>query len=425
MEIIALGLSHKTAPVELREQLSVPEQELPKALELLGRAPAILEQMILSTCNRVEVYATVEDVEEGRAAIVRFLSEYHGIDRALFEGTLYLYTQAEAVRHVFRVASSLDAMVIGEPQIVGQFKAAYQVALEQEATGAILNHLCERALYVAKRVRTETGVAQAAVSVPSAAVELAKKIFGDLSGRTAMILGAGEMAELAARHLLDEGVKSIIVSNRSYERAKELAERLQGKAIPFAEIKDELTHADVVISSTGAPHYVLWRPEMETVIRLRKNRPIFLIDIAVPRDIDPSVNDLDNVYLYDIDDLEGVVQANLRERKKEAERAEAIVEKEVAHFLSWLKSLEVVPTIVSLRRKLEAIREAELEKTLNRLPHLTPKEREVIAALTVSLINKILHEPMTELKRQAASRDGYLYTTVLRKLFSLDDEQGR
>lgn len=422
MEIIVVGVNHKTAPVELREQLHFSEKDLPKALELLGQSSAILERMIVSTCNRVEVYAAVEDVEEGRASIVHFLSEYHGINRAEFEGNLYLHASAGAVRHAFRVASSLDALVIGEPQIVGQFKAAYQRALEQEATGVILNHLCERALYVAKRVRTETGVAQAACSVPSAAVELARKIFGDLSNRMAMILGAGEMAELAAKNLADEGVKSIIVSNRSFERAQELAEKLQGRAIRFDEAKREMVHADVVISSTGAPHYVLSKADLTEIIHLRRNRPIFLIDIAVPRDIDPSVNDLDNVYLYDIDDLEGVVQANLRERKREAERAEAIVEREVAHFVSWLKSLEVVPTIVSLRRKLEAIREAELEKALNRLPHLTLKEREVIAALTASLVNKILHEPMTTLKKLSTKRDGHWYATALRRLFSLDEE---
>lgn len=421
MEIVVVGLNHKTAPVELRERLHFPEKDLPRSLELLGQYSAILERMIVSTCNRVEVYATVEDVKEGRASIVRFLSEYHRIDRAGFEGTLYLHASAGAVRHIFRVASSLDAMVIGEPQIVGQFKAAYQGALEQQATGAILNHLCERALYVAKRVRTETGVAQAACSVPSAAVELARKIFGDLSGRTAMILGAGEMAELAAKNLADEGVKNIIVSNRSFERAQELAGRLSGRAIRFDDAKREMVPADVVISSTGAPHYVLSKADLTEILHLRRNRPIFLIDIAVPRDIDPSVNDLDNVYLYDIDDLEGVVQANLRERQKEAERAEAIVEKEVAHFTAWLQSLEVVPTIVSLRRKLEAIREAELQKALNRLPRLTPEEREAIAALTASLVNKILHEPMTELKKLSTRRDGHWYATALRRLFSLDE----
>jgi len=423
MEILAVGLSHKTAPVELRERLAIPEPELPHALALLDQPPVIRERLLLSTCNRVEVYAVVQEPAAGQAAIVHTLAVFRGLAPVHFQGALYSYRAEQAVRHLFRVAAGLDSLVVGEPQILGQVKAAYQRARAEGATGALLNHLLEAALAVGKRVRTETGIAQAACSIPSAAVELAKRIFGDLATRTVMILGAGEMAELAALYLRDEGVTSILVSNRSYDRAQGLARRLQGRAIPFAEVKDELLHADVVISSTGAPHYVLWRPELEAVMRLRRNRPIFLIDIAVPRDIDPSVNDLDNVYLYDIDDLEGVVQANLRERQKEAERAEAIVEKEVAHFLSWLKSLEVVPTIVSLRRKFEAIRAAELEKTLNRLPHLTPKEREVIATLTVSLINKILHEPMTELKRQAASRDGYLYTTILRKLFSLDDER--
>lgn len=422
MEILVVGLSHNTAPVELRERLHFPERELPKPLELLGQYPFILERMILSTCNRVEVYAVVEEAERARKAVVKFLSDYHGLRPEEFEDKLYCYTQDMAVRHLFRVASSLDSMVVGEPQILGQVKEAYRAAITQDATGVILNHLLEQALRVAKRVRTETGIAQAACSVPSAAVELARKIFGDLAGRIAMILGAGEMAELAARHLLEEGVETILVSSRSFDRAQELAQQLRGRAIRFEEAKAELARADIVVSSTGAPHYVLYKVDLLGAIHLRKHKPIFLIDIAVPRDIDPAANEIENVYLYDIDDLEGVVQANVRERRKEAERAEAIVEKEVASFSSWLHSLGVVPTIVGLRRKMEAIKEAELQKTLSRLSHLSPEEQEAIAALTQAIINKILHEPMIELKRLATLQDGHLYARALQKLFGLDEE---
>ncbi|MBI3988219.1 MAG: glutamyl-tRNA reductase [candidate division NC10 bacterium] len=422
MEIIALGVSHKTAPVELRERLHISDRELPQPLALLGLDPMILERLILSTCNRVEVYAVVREPAAAKALILDTLAAYRELPRQAFQDTLYLHVAEQAVRHLFRVTSSLDSMVVGEPQILGQVKAAYQVALEQGATGTVLNHLVEWALLVGKRVRTETGIAQAACSVPSAAVELAKRIFGDLHGRTALILGAGEMAEVAALHLKDEGVTSILVSNRSADRAHELAHKLQGKAIPFAEVKEELVHADVVLSSTGAPHYVLYRPEVETVLRLRKHRPIFLIDIAVPRDIDPAVNDLDNVYLYDIDDLEGVVRANLKERQKEAERAEAIIENEVGRFLQWLKGREVVPTIVSLREKVEAIRAQELEKAFGRLGRLTQEERAAVEALTTSLVNKILHAPMAELKKQAASGNSLLYVGAFRRLFELKEE---
>lgn len=423
MEIVALGLSYKTAPVEIRERLHFPEKELSRPLGLLMGEEKILEGLILSTCNRVELYAVAEDGEQAFSTLASFLSRYHQVPLDDFQSFLYRFQGDAAIRHIFRVASSLDSMVVGEPQILGQVKTAYTAALEEEATGAILNNLMEKALSVAKGVRTETAIAEAPVSVSSIAVELAKKIFGDLTGRPVLIIGAGEMSELAAKHLVSDGVRSVLVSNRNYQRALELAERFQGRAIRFEEFKTELLNADIVISSTGAPHFILRRSEVQEIIHRRRNRPLFLIDIAVPRDIDPECNQIDNVYLYDIDDLEAVVVANKREREKEAQRAEAIIEREAASFCAWLRTLEVVPTIVSLRRKIEEIKQGELERYCNKLASLSPDQREAMVALTTAIVNKILHHPITELKRCANQRNGHFYVEALRRLFKLEEKE--
>lgn len=422
MEIIVLGLSHKTAPIELREKLHIPESELPEVLDELGGCGQILERMILSTCNRVEAYAVVEDVEGARQFVMEFLAEWHKLPLQAFESFLYLLTADQAIRHIFRVASSLDAMVVGESQILGQVKAAYVAALEHDATGPILNALMERALRVAKRVRTETGIATSAVSVSTAAIELAKKIFGDLTGRTVMLIGAGKMSELSAKHLLADGVGTVIVANRNFDRAVELAERWGGRAVPYDYAKLEMLQADIVISSTGAPHQILSKADFQEIALQRRNRPIFVIDIAVPRDVDPAANEIENVYLYDLDDLQGVVQANLRERQREAELAEALIDREVRQFAGWLASLHVVPTIVAMRKKVESIREEELQRIFAKLQDLTPEERHAISLMTSSIVNKILHEPTTELKRQSAQKEGHLYVNVLRRLFGIGDE---
>lgn len=424
MEILVVGLSHKTAPIELRERLSISEQELPKPLEMLGDSAELVERMLVATCNRVETYAVTEGgVEKAVGVIADCLAAYRNLDKTEFVDKLYTHTAAEAVRHVFRVASSLDSLVVGEPQILGQLKTAYTIAQAREATGIILNNLLEQAFHVAKRVRTETGVATSAVSVSSAAVELARKIFGELTGRSVLIVGAGEMAELALRHLVDDGVRSVLVANRSFERAVTLARQFDGRAVTFEALRQEMVGADIVISATSAPHVILKKEDLQTIIQQRRHRPIFLIDIADPRDIDPACNDLDNVYLYNIDDLQSVVEANLKERKREAERAEVIIEREVGVYLNWLRSLDVVPTIVSLRQRVEEIRGAELQKALVRMGDVTPEQREAMTAMTHAMINKILHQPMTELKRRAAYRDGHLYTSVLRRLFGLEEKQ--
>jgi glutamyl-tRNA reductase len=424
MEILVLGLSHKTAPIEIRERLFVSERDLPKALEMLGEPPELAERILVTTCNRVEVYAVTEGpVEQAAAAITDCLARYHNLAAASFAGTLYRHTAGEAVRHVFRVASSLDSMVVGEPQILHQVKGAYAAARALEAAGVILTNLLEQAFHVAKRVRSETGIGGSAVSISSAAVELARKIFGDLAGRTVLILGAGEMAELALRHLMDDGVRSVLVANRTHERAVALAEQFHGRAVTYESFQQEMVAADIVISSTAAPHVVLKKEDVQGIILQRRHRPIFLIDIANPRDIDPACNDIDNVYLYNIDDLQAVVAANLKERQREAERAEPIIEREVEVYLNWLRQQDVVPTIVSLRTRVEQIRTAELGKALSRMGDLTPEQREVIAAMSSAMVNKILHQPMTELRRRAVHQDGHMYTTVLRRLFGLEGSE--
>ena len=424
MELFVLGLSHKTAPIDVRERLAVPERELPKVLEALADVAELAERMFFTTCNRAEVYGVAEGsltnaVEATRASLER----YRNLDSSALAGALYAYDGAEAVRHVFRVASSLDSMVIGEPQILGQVKTAYTVARSQQATGIILNNLLEQAFHVAKRVRTETGIATAAVSISSVAVELARKIFGDLEGRTVLILGAGEMAELALRHLVDDGVRSILVANRSHDRAVALAEQFHGRAVTFDTFHQEMREADIVISSTSAPHLILKKEDVQAIILERRHRPIFLIDIANPRDIDPGCNEVDNVYLYNIDDLQSVVSANLKERQREAERAEVIIEREVGVFQAWLRGLDVVPTIVSLRDRVEEIRAAELQKAMSCMGDLTPEQRETIASMTTAMINKILHQPMSELRRRAIHQDGHVYSAVLRRLFGLEEKE--
>lgn len=422
MDIITLGLSHKTAPIELREKFHIPESELPEVLDELGGCGQILERMILSTCNRVETYAVVDDVEGARRFLVEFLAERQKLPPEAFESSLYLLTADQAIRHLFRVASSLDAMVVGESQILGQVKAAYAVALEREATGQILNALMDRALRVAKRVRTETGIATSAVSVSTAAIELAKKILGDLTGRTVMLIGAGKMSELSAKHLLADGVGTVLVTNRHFDRAVELAKRWGGRAVRYDFAKLEMLSADIIISSTGAPHQILSKDDFQEIIAQRHHRPIFVIDIAVPRDIDPAAGEIEHVHLYDLDDLKGVVEANLRERQREAELAEAMIDQEAKQFAEWLAGLHVVPTIVAMRKKVETIREEELQRIFAKLQDLTPEERHAISLMTGSIVNKILHDPTMELKRQSVSKEGHLYINVLRRLFGIGEE---
>jgi glutamyl-tRNA reductase len=420
MGIVVLGVNHNTADVSVRERLHFSPSQIPTALDLLQeRYPEVQEKVILSTCNRVEIYASLYDDLEGIHGLKRFFYSFHEIPEGTLENCLYLYELEKAVGHLFRVSSSLDSMLVGEPQILGQVKKAYEAARDRHATGRVLNHLFEKAFSVAKRVRTETGIAENAVSVGYAAVELARKIFGTLEGKSVMLIGAGEMIELASRNLLSSGVQSVFVSNRNFARAVELAETLGGNAIRFDNLECVLDRFDIVISSTGAPRPIVRKPIVEKAMQERRNRPMFFIDIAVPRDVDPEVNQIENVYLYDIDDLKNLTEANLREREREALKAEEIVNSEVRRFLTWLDSVEAFPTIAALRDQAEVIRKAELEKALARWKDLTDEERRSLENLTSSIVNKILHAPTVNLKRQRENTETFSYLAAIRHLFNL------
>ena len=421
-EVILVGLNHRTAHVEIRERIAFPEEGLDRSIKALYELPTLAEGLILSTCNRVEIYAATTDPEKGVEEIKDFLSQQHRLHLSEFEDTLYVLQGEELVRHLFRVASSLDSMVVGEPQILGQIKGAYRVAHAGKTTGALLNKLLHKAFSVAKRVRSETSIGNRAVSVSFVAVELAKKIFAQLEEKKVLIIGAGEMCELAAQHLVRAGVKRVLVTNRTWERAVELAEQFHGEALPFSELTHALVRADIIISSTGSPDIIVGRKEASTVIKKRKNNPLFFIDIAVPRDIDPQVNSIDNVYLYDIDDLKEVAEANIKDRQHEARKAEAIVATEVEQFCRWYQSLESVPTIVSLQEKMEQIRKKELEKTLAALTKVSDKERRAMEALSEALVKKVLHGPITLLKKHGRNSEGESYVDVVKKLFQLDEE---
>src|SRR3990172_4557647 len=397
MSIIVVGLSHKTAPIEVREKLNFPEATVSEALKKLVNYEGIREGLILSTCNRVEIYASVQDSLPGVERIKQFISDYHGLARESLEQSLYVYPDAQGVRHTFRVASSLDSLVLGEAQILGQLKDAFDIALKTKTTSTILNKLIKKAISVAKRVRTETRLAEGAVSISSAAVELAKKIFGELEGKVVMLLGAGEMAELAAQHLLGNGVKNIMVANRTFERAEELAKEFKGDAIRFEHFPDALVMVDILICATGAPHYVVKRDIVTRALKERRNKPIFMIDISNPRNIEPEVDKIDNVYLYDIDDLQGKVDVNTEGRAKEAEKAEDLIALEVETYLQWERALDAVPTIVDLREKVEDVRKRELDKTIGSMNDITEEQKRAVEAMSQAIVNKLLHAPLVVL----------------------------
>jgi len=423
--ISVIGLNHKTADIEVRERLAFNGPKLEEGLKGLSSLPGVREAFIISTCNRVEIYlhSTITSPPKDTVStqVIRFLSEFHSIPEEPLKKSLYILNDTEAIKHLFRVASSLDSMVIGEPQILGQVKEAFEFALGQKTTGPIINTLVKKAISAAKRVRTETRIAENAVSISYAAVELAKKIFEDLSTKTFMLLGAGEMAELAARHLISNGVRSVTVANRTYERGCELAKEFNGRAIRFEDFPKELIHTDIVICSTGAPNYVVTKADMQEVLKERKQKPVFLIDISVPRNIDPAINELDNVYLYDIDDLQGVVDSNILERKKEAEKAERIIDEEVEKFQKWLSSLDSVPTIIALRKKAEDIKEAELRDFFNKFPDIDEKKKKAVIQLASTIVNKLLHPPTAALKEDSEDRETLIAT--IKRLYSLNDEE--
>lgn len=430
MNLIVVGLNHKTAPVEIREKLAFNSKEaIKEALREIIKQKGISEAVVISTCNRVEIYAytsnvcnsEIQEQNYSEEAIKNFLADFHKIERQNFEEYLYIHYDKKAVEHLFKVASSLDSMIVGEPQITGQVKEAYEIALSERTTSLILNHLMNRALFTAKRVRNETRIDENPVSVSYAAVGLIKKVFDELSKKSILLLGAGEMAELALKHLIGNGIKNVYIVNRTFERAKELAKEFNGVAVPFENLKEQLIKTDIVICSTGATNYVITEKMVKEVMPLRKYRPIFFIDISVPRNIEPACNDLDNVYLYNIDDLQDVVDSNLLERKKEAEKALSIVQEETEKFFQWVNSLESVPVIVSIRNKAEQLRQEEVEKFKAKFKDLPPELLNSIDYLTQSIVNKIMHSPTIALKNNCENKDLIIFSA--RRLFGLDSEE--
>jgi glutamyl-tRNA reductase len=426
MSIVILGLNHRSAPLAVREKLVFPSAALEGALGRLTAIPPVREGLILSTCNRTELVGHVgsDSSSDGADAMKAFLASERSFPAEQLDRYCYRMVDREAILHLFRVAASLDSMVLGETQILGQLKEAYQAALRARSVGTVLNSLVRKALGVAKRVRSETGIARHPVSIGHAAVSLARTIFEDLSGRRVLLLGAGKMGELAARHLLARGVRSMTVVNRSFTRAAELARTFGGEAVSFDRLFEVLERADIVISSTAAPQPILTFEDVARLIRARKNRPIFFIDIAIPRDVEPRVNTIDNVYLYDLDDLAGVAAAGQAERESEARLAEEIVRREAEAFHARIRTLDLSPVIAGVRRRLDGLRARELERYGSRLAELSPEQWRAVEEMTGSLLNKILHHPIRALKDAVKRADGPDRVTFFREIFGISEDPG-
>ncbi len=420
-DIVLIGLNHTTAPVELRECIAFTPEDTLVALDRLKQEASIDEVLVYSTCNRVEILLVTDNSPVAVDVTKQFIASIHQIPLEQFENFLYQRDNDEAVRHVFRVASSLDSMIVGEPQILGQIKSAYQTATEQKASALILNRLLHRAFFVAKKVRTETGIGDRAVSISYAAIELSKKIFDSLEKKKVLMIGAGEMAELAVEHLIRHHVGDLHVANRTFERGVSLAEKFNGQAVRFEEIPQWLEQVDIIISSTGSPELVIHRDQVKTAMRARRNRPLFLIDIAVPRDIDPEINRLDNAYVYDVDDLQNIIEENLEDRKREALKGERIVDEAVIRFRDWYDNLNVVPTIIDLRSKLRRIIENEIGRTLPNLEQTSSTDQEALKKMIETMINKIMHDPTRLLKTEGHHINKPVYLDLMRRLFNLDE----
>jgi glutamyl-tRNA reductase len=418
MNILVIGLNHKTATIDIREKFAFDGEKLEVAAKSLNDSLLTLENVILSTCNRVEVYARVRDLDSGIRNIKKFLADFHNVSEEALDKALFTLSGREAIRHIFRVASGLDSMVLGEPQILGQMKDAFDFAIKNRATGIFLNKLMKKTFSVAKRTRTETGIGKGAVNISYAAVELAKKIFEDLSTKSFLLIGAGEMGELAAKHLINNGVRDVIVTNRTYERAVKLAEEFHGRTVRFEEYMNELKDIDIIISAVDVRKHILTKDDIRDIMKARKQRPVYIIDISDPRSIDPQIDKLDNVYRFDIDDLRGIVDVNEAERRKEAEKADDIVNAEIESFMKWQESLSAVPTIVALREMAETIRAEELEKTLRKLGPLDEERIRSIDRMTSSIVNKLIHPPTATLKSENEDRE--LLVDMVRRLFHLE-----
>lgn len=420
MLIIAVGVNHRTAPVEVREKLSFHSYTLSDDLKRLHSYRSIDGCAIISTCNRTEIYATPRELDEGLHAIWEFLSDHSGLDISEIKNCTFCHSLYDGVRHLLRVSAGLDSMILGETQILGQVREAYEKALEAGTSNRILNTLFKQAIVVGKRVRTETGIDKNAVSVSYAAVELARQQFGDLNGRSVLVVGAGKMSELTAKHLVSNGVSGVIVSNRSYDRAEVLADKFEGRAVKFEQLFKYMKEADIIISSTAARHAVIHYGDMLETMNNNPGKNIMLIDIAVPRDIEPKVGEIPGVTLYDIDDLQMVVDNNLSERRQAALAAEIIIEEQLNGFLTWLSSQFVVPTITALTGMGDSIKQKELTRAYNRLGELTLREQKIISSMANSIVKQLLHLPVIRLKEYASTSEGHLYTEVLQNLFDLE-----
>ena len=419
-ELIALGISHKTAPLELRERLALPEGRATAVLSELRAHESIQEAVAISTCNRTELYLVVSDAVEAESAALGILARQAGIRPTELADSLYSFRDREAVTHLFGVAAGLDSMIVGEAEIQGQVRRAYELALVEGATGPITNRLFREALGTGKRVRTETSVGRSRLSVSGVAVELAAAMLGDLTTRRVLVIGAGENGELTARALRERGVHTVFVANRRYDRAIGLAQRFGGSAVRFDDLPAELARADIVVSCTASPHQIVDREELELMSAERGDRPLVLIDIAVPRDIDPSVRDMPGIALYDMDDLQHAIARRRSVREAEAARARAVVEEEVARFDRWLGSLDVVPTITALRERGDEVVEAVLRENASRWESLSEADRERLRVMALAVVRRLLHEPTLRLKGAAAEEDSYVYVQALRELFGLD-----
>ncbi|MDD3894636.1 MAG: glutamyl-tRNA reductase [Syntrophomonadaceae bacterium] len=420
MYVLLAGLNHRTAPVEVREKLAIAEPELNRAYQCLTAKGEIEGAVILTTCNRTEIYATTRSIEKGQKMLLEFLQEYAGFDDAWLSQYIYQSNCQEAILHLFRVVSGLDSMILGETEILGQVKDAYLYAMEAKVSDSVLNTLFQKAIYVGKKVRTETEIDKHSLSVGHAAVQLAENAFGSLKDKTVLVIGAGKMGEISARCLMANGVKTVIVSNRSFDKAVDMAQDLNGRAVRFDRLADELTAADIVISCTGASHYVVRTDRAREILKLRQGKPILMIDIAVPRDIDPALQEIAGVQILDIDDLQGVVDANYEQRLKASAAAEEIIKQELELFNEWLASLCVVPVITALKNHSEMITNNELKKAFNRLGEVSEQEEKIINSMAHAIVKQLLHSPIINLKQMATCSDGHFYAEMVKNLFALE-----
>ena len=423
MHLFLLGVSHRTAPVELRERLDFSSRDLGTAVEALATRPSAAESVVLSTCNRSELYVASREPDRARGELEAFLSEYHRLPREAFLPHLFAHDDAVAARHLFRVAAGLDSLVVGEPQILGQVKDAFQTAAERHCTGPVLSKVFHWSFGVGKRVRTETALGEGAVSVSFAAVALARKIFGHLQGRRVLVIGAGEIGALTAQHLRAQGVAEIVVTSRTTSHAETLAAEVGGHALSWDDRMRAFARADIVVTATGSQRPIITRPDVEAVTGRRRTGPLFIIDIAVPRDVDPEVGDIEQVFLYNVDDLQGIVRENLSRRGAEVERAESIVAEEVTRFAAWQRSRGAIPTVVALRQRFETIRRAELQRLEGKLSNLPPDARARVDEVTRLIVEKLLREPTEQLKALPDEETQAAFTEAVNRLFRLRDSE--